>query len=85
MQRDPDQVAAVAEKIVGYVRAHPRAADSAEGIRQWWIIPYGGRHSAQVVQAALDLLLSQGVVRRDVMPDGRTLYRAAGQPVPPEP
>ena len=65
---------AVAAAIVDYVHAHPRAADSADGVHRWWI---GGQHAGpglDVVESALDLLVERHVLRRLPLGDGSVLY-----------
>jgi len=70
------EVAAVAEEIRRYLASHPDAADSAEGILNWWLMRQRDEQSAQVVDEALQWLLEQGAVTRCVMPDGKIVYSA---------
>ncbi len=74
MPLESDAAATIAEEIVRYLTGHPKAADSAEGIRQWWLSARGGHYSIQQVEAALECLLDRRLVQRELMPDGRTLY-----------
>lgn len=78
MPSDPATVGSIAEAIARYLRAHPEAADSVEGIRQWWLTPLGPPRSVTQVEAALADLLGRGVVVRQEMPDGAVLYHGAG-------
>jgi hypothetical protein len=56
-----------------YLQAHPRAADSVEGIAAWWIA--GARRSGlDVVESALEVLVGEGAMRKQVLPDGKTIY-----------
>ena len=66
MQQDatPPQAPAVAEAIRRYLDAHPRAADTAQGIQRWWLAPEYGEVSLQTVEAALELLQNEGEVRK---------------------
>ena len=52
----------VARWIAGHLAAHPRAADSAEGIRRWWLAPRHGEVAPDVVVQALAELEREGVV-----------------------
>ena len=70
------EVAAVAEEIRRYLASHPDAADSAEGVLDWWMMRQRDKQSAQVVDEAMQWLLEQGAVTRRVMPDGQIVYFA---------
>jgi hypothetical protein len=54
----------VDETILRYLRDHPDAADTAAGIRQWWLPYEDEEFSAAVVQGALDRLVEQGLIAR---------------------
>jgi hypothetical protein len=71
----------VAMEIGRYLHAHPDAADSAEGVRHWWLTHENAKVALTVVDAALDRLISQGVVRMRVLADGTRIYsgRVKGQ------
>lgn len=72
---------AVAEAILRYLRQHPHAADSAEGVARWWVPPALGA-SASVVKASLGALVRRGELRRVRLADGSVLYSHAGVPTP---
>ena len=67
-------IAEIARAIERYLAKHPNAADSAEGIRRWWLMRLRYEESAQQVQQALEQLLRQGVVTKRVLTDGQVLY-----------
>ena len=71
----------VAIEIARYLSANPDAADSVEGIRHWWLTHENAKVALTVVDAALDRLISQGVVRMRVLADGTRIYsgRVKGQ------
>jgi Fe2+ or Zn2+ uptake regulation protein len=52
----------VAESIRCYLAEHPQAADTAEGIQRWWLVPMYGEVSLGSVQQALSQLEGAGVV-----------------------
>jgi len=54
----------VARWIAGHLAAHPRAADTAEGIRRWWLAPRHGEVALDLVVQALKELEREGVVSR---------------------
>ncbi len=64
----------IAQIIERYVANHPRAADTAEGVRAWWV--GGERHGASLadVQKALDSLVESGRLCRSILPDGVAIY-----------
>ena len=64
----------VCAAVRAYLAAHPGAADSAEGIRQWWLPD----SLAHVPLVALRQVLERMVRRRELkvlrLPDGQDLY-----------
>lgn len=82
--------------ILAYLRAHPSAADTADGIADWWLPrPLIEAGNAAAIQLALDDLVSRGIVDEIASDIGTTLYRlhrpghgdptvpGPNQPVPP--
>jgi hypothetical protein len=71
----------IARAILRYLRAHPEAKDTMDGIAEWWL---EGRHSERrVVERAIGLLLSHGAVletRRRGLPP----YYQANPQAPPD-
>jgi len=70
-------IAAIVER---HVTHHPRAADTSEGIRSWWVAPYRSGDSLADVQRALDYLVDRGRMSRTVLPDGTLIYGGAASP-----
>jgi hypothetical protein len=66
----------LAELIVRYLAKRPNAADSLEGICDWWIPKQKLVEARKDVQEALDLLVKSGQVQAETTADGRILYRA---------
>lgn len=69
----------LAAAIKVYLRAHPGAADSDQGMVDWWLPDMGLQASVAEVRAALELLERKGIVERQVLVDGQSLYRAGRQ------
>jgi hypothetical protein len=67
----------VVDAIHRYLRSHPDAADSAEGVARWWLPSMNVAASVPEVEAALEHLLTLGLVRKRTLADGRVIYRAA--------
>jgi hypothetical protein len=60
--------------ILGYLREHPAAMDSLEGIAEWWVMRRVVRIEVEAVERALEGLVEAGVV--DVVTvGGRPCYR----------
>ena len=67
----------IADEIARYLQDHPEAADSLDGIRQWWLPRLRLQEASAQIEEALRELLDRGVIGRQVMPDGTVLYRRA--------
>ena len=80
----PDSPESSAEQLAALIEAYlkrwPRAADTEQGIAEWWMREAGVVASAGDVASALEVLLARGVVRRVQLPDGTRLYGAAVLP-----
>ncbi len=78
---DPDEIilSKLCDAIVGYLKHHPDAADTARGIGNWWLPAQHCESDARLIQRALDRLVEQGRVRWYALVDGTILYaRQAG-------
>ena len=64
-------------EIVAYLRAHPSAADSLDGILDWWLPTQRYETGKAAIQRALDDLARQGVVEEVTLANGVRLYRLA--------
>jgi hypothetical protein len=76
-----EAVQAVAADIGCYLKRHPDAADTAEGIARWWL---GGRYyenELQLVQEAIAVLVKRGLMQWQTLPGGAEIYRAGRTPV----
>lgn len=61
----PDaDVRVVAAAIRQHLKDNPQAADTAQGIGRWWVLPRSGEFPLQTVEAALAQLEGEGSVRR---------------------
>jgi hypothetical protein len=65
----------IAGIIERYVTDHPRAADTPEGIRSWWVARQN--FGVDEVQKALDYLVARRRLASNVLPDGTVIFRAA--------
>ena len=76
MERDPPELASIAQAIRAYLARHPHARDTADGVRQWWLADLGRPCGPEPVQRALDHLVAEGVVEGRALGDGRVVYGA---------
>jgi hypothetical protein len=63
----------VSEAILAYLRHHPGAADTAEGIACWWL-PASLQSDPEMVMQALEALLAQSRIRCHVNTDRHIIY-----------
>jgi hypothetical protein len=71
-------VAELCGAIRRYVERHPDAADTAEGIRQWWISDVGRRPTAAELAEALEQLVESHALQRNRLASGAAIYSAYG-------
>jgi hypothetical protein len=65
------------DAIVGYLARSPQAADTEQGIAQWWLPRMGVDVPLADVRAALERLVRTGVMTCTSLPEGSVIYRAA--------
>ncbi len=75
--------------LLDYLRRHPNARDTLEGIASFWLGGVAAQTREEIEQAVMDLV-EEGVMERRLKPDGEWLYGLAegqrrGQPVEGEP
>jgi hypothetical protein len=70
---DPD-VQQIADQIECYLKSHPNAADTIEGIAKWWLPGQGFEVSNLIVQQALNYLGSKSVVKCNANNSGHKVY-----------
>ena len=71
---DRSPSADLTEEILAYLNAHPRAADSLEGIVSWWLPRQRFELTRHRIQETLDKLVERGLIERIYLPDGSVLY-----------
>ena len=50
----------ISEEILEYLRKHPEASDTLEGITEWWLLDQRIRYEMEKVKAAVYKLVSDG-------------------------
>lgn len=64
----------VALKILRYLQEHPRAADTANGILEWWLLKQSISEAESVVEKALKMLVDKNLILSTTAVDGRKHY-----------
>jgi hypothetical protein len=64
------------DEIKRYLMANPHAADTLEGVMNWWLMGAARTCSKEDVYLALQQLESDGVVKRQKITGGDYLYSA---------
>jgi hypothetical protein len=82
MQEDQGNIARVCEAILNHLQRNPHAADTLDGVMNWWLpTQYHESTDARAVEQALERSVAQGAVRKTVLVDGTILYAGtAAQP-----
>jgi len=52
----------IAREIMAYLKEHPDAQDSIEGIMQWWLLERNITFQAKLLREALAVLVNEGSV-----------------------
>jgi hypothetical protein len=69
-----EELGNLAKVILRYLDAHSDAADTAEGISQWWVARQRYQDSKAAVERALAELVQQNLVKRSTLADGTVIY-----------
>ena len=70
---NPRQSRDMASEILKYLKSHPDAADSLEGIMNWW--QSDGDRSREEVEIALNSLVIQHILERVENQQRQVIYR----------
>jgi len=65
----------VSLKILRYLEKNPNAADTVDGILEWWLPKQSIAEQEEVVQRALDLLVQRKLLLTTQLSDARKHYR----------
>jgi hypothetical protein len=72
-----EQVDELEGELLAYLREHPEAGDTADGITQWWIHRQRLAVIRVAVEAALERLVDAGHLVRRTTASGQVVYSAA--------
>lgn len=73
----------VERAVMGYLRTHPDAADTLDGIVDWWLPQQRYETERARIEAALRVLVARGLLRRSDLPGGTELYALNDAPITP--
>ena len=82
--KNPD-VDAVAATIRRYLLDHPNAADTLQGVAQWWLSGDADEEWLSKVQRAIEQLVKRGEMVRQTLRDGTVIYERNKQGDPDSP
>ena len=74
-EESESDLAGLRDAILHYLRNNPSAADSVEGIMNYWLPPAYGKVDAARVEQVLELLIAESLVKKISLLDGTVLYR----------
>lgn len=74
MQDDYKILFDIQSEVLAYLDDHPNAADTADGIRQWWLFQRMALYSQDKVLKALDQLKDTGLLEARKLGDGREIF-----------
>lgn len=75
-----ERTAELCDCVRRYLEAHPQAADSLRGIRQWWLPARLREVEVEELRQALAQLVASGEVLRSRLPDASELYARNAEP-----
>jgi Fe2+ or Zn2+ uptake regulation protein len=73
-------VASVRSAILAYLERHANAADTREGIADWWLPIEQRTIDRAVIERALEMLVAEGLLTGTRLVDGTVLYGRAKAP-----
>ncbi|MGO1001015.1 hypothetical protein [Lysobacter sp. CA196] len=81
-ERAQERDAEIEAAVLGYIGAHPLAADTLDGIVRWWLPQQRYVTAHARIEATLERLVDDGALRLRRLPDGTALYSLGRAPTP---
>lgn len=69
-----DDVRSIAEDIMEYLRRHPNASDSFDGVALWWLLQQAIERDMDLVKQALEQLAREGRIAKSQNANNETIY-----------
>lgn len=79
MEHEKSDISELHDVIVDYLQNNPNAADSLEGIINYWLPQTYQKIDKARVEQVLEQLIDEGQVRKVILADGSILFRQ-GEP-----
>ena len=70
----PEDDGEIERSLLSYLRGHPQAADTLDGIVEWWLPLQRYETARRRIERVLDRLVADGTLRRDLLQDDVVLY-----------
>jgi hypothetical protein len=67
----------LAAHILAYLTSNPHAADTVQGIQNWWLSSAATEVNVVDVECAIAALVRRGVLECRTLPDGTRIYARA--------
>lgn len=64
------------EAILRYLAACPNAADTLNGVVEWWIPLQRYHDDYDMIANVLEELFNEGLIEKQVLPDKKIIYKA---------
>jgi hypothetical protein len=65
----------IARAILAYLRKHPDAQDSLDGILRDWLLEQGSTYKPAMVREVVKDLVLEGTIQESTIPGSDTIYR----------
>lgn len=65
------------EAILRYLAARPNAADTVDGVVNWWIPLQRYQDTYSAIEEILEELADEGLVVKKILPDNKVIYTCA--------
>lgn len=62
--------------ILRYLEACPNAADTLNGVVEWWIPLQRYHDGYEMIEKTLEELFKEGLIEKQVLPDKKIIYKA---------
>lgn len=65
----------IAQLLLDYMKKHPDAKHTAEGIARWWILQQLFEEEIALIENVLDYLTQKGILKEAILKDDQKYYK----------
>ena len=65
----------IAQLLLDYMKKHPDAKHTAEGIARWWILQQLFQEEIALIENVLDYLTQKGILKEAILKDDQKYYK----------